>query len=227
MKRLRNIMGIIMYILAIVSIILYIILSNMTNFLISPMLRLILLLLSCILMYLGARITKSSKLMRINIWLWFILYVVLILTLTLFDNYYARGYFHINDWNKKFLDIYLKESFNIIPFKTIFEYTKAISNSGLKYFILNIGGNIIAFMPFAFFLPRLIKKENKALFFTITVALLSLIIEITQFATLSGVCDIDDIILNTLGAVILFKILNISQVKHFIDHIFLENKNVE
>lgn len=212
-----------MYVLAIIPIILYITLSNTKNFLISPALRLVLLLLSCILMYLGARIIKSSKLMKINMWLWFILYVILILTLTLFDNYYARGYFHINDWNKNFLDIYLKESFNIIPFKTIFEYTKAISNSGFKYFILNIGGNIIAFMPFAFFLPKLIKKENKLLVFTITIALLSLIIELTQFITLSGVCDIDDIILNTIGAVILFEVLNIPRVKHFSNWLFIEN----
>ncbi len=223
MERLKKIIGTIMYVLAIIPIILYITLSNTKNFLISPALRLVLLLLSCILMYLGARIIKSSKLMKINMWLWFILYVILILTLTLFDNYYARGYFHINDWNKNFLDIYLKESFNIIPFKTIFEYTKAISNSGFKYFILNIGGNIIAFMPFAFFLPKLIKKENKLLVFTITIALLSLIIELTQFITLSGVCDIDDIILNTIGAVILFEVLNIPRVKHFSNWLFIEN----
>ena len=82
-------------------------------------------------------------------------------------------------------------------------------------------GNIIACMPFAFFLPLLFKKQNNLKVFTLTMILIVLIIELLQFITLSGSFDIDDLILNVLGAVILFLILKIKRINQLIHKIFL------
>lgn len=51
-----------------------------------------------------------------------------------------------------------------------------------------------------------------------------IIIELLQFVTLSGVCDIDDVILNVAGACIMFGILSIKPVKAFVRMIFLSEQ---
>ena len=52
-----------------------------------------------------------------------------------------------------------------------------------------------------------------------------LAIELLQFITLSGSCDIDDIILNVSGALIMYAILKIKDVNNLIKNIFLLEKN--
>ena len=50
-------------------------------------------------------------------------------------------------------------------------------------------------------------------------------IELAQFISFSGSCDIDDLILNVLGAIILYGILRIKSVNNLIRNIFLLEKN--
>ena len=61
--------------------------------------------------------------------------------------------------------------------------------------------------------------------FFITMIIVVLLIEGLQFVTLSGSCDIDDLILNVFGALILYLILSIKSIKHFIRNIFLLENN--
>ena len=61
--------------------------------------------------------------------------------------------------------------------------------------------------------------------FVITSILIVICIELTQLFTASGSCDIDDVILNVIGAVIMYFILNINSVKKIIGNIFLLEKN--
>ena len=80
-------------------------------------------------------------------------------------------------------------------------------------------------MPFALFIPALFKKINNTKKFLITILCITLGIELIQFITFSGRCDIDDVILNTFGAFIMYKILNIKDIKNLINNIFLLEKN--
>ena len=91
--------------------------------------------------------------------------------------------------------------------------------------MLNLLGNIVACMPFAFFLPLLFKKQNNLKRFALTMIIIVLTIELLQFVTLSGSCDIDDIILNVSGAIIMYAILKIKSVNNLIKNIFLLEKN--
>ena len=50
-------------------------------------------------------------------------------------------------------------------------------------------------------------------------------IELLQFITISGCCDIDDVILNVLGSLIMFVILRISSINKFLRNIVLLEKN--
>ena len=67
-------------------------------------------------------------------------------------------------------------------------------------FIYLFFGNIIWFVPFGFLLKRLTRMTaGKIIFLGF---LLSLFIETTQFIFGTGVSEIDDLLLNTLGAAI-------------------------
>lgn len=195
--------------------------------------RLLLLVVSCIFLYFGgfylSKYRNDKKLMKVNLWIFFILYLLLFFTLTLFDEYFGRnGFFNIS-WSSETLNSYLKDRFNLIPFATITNYISAFDSlydtSTIMY---NLLGNIVACMPMAFFLPMLFKKQNNFKVFLITIVLFVLEIELLQFITLSGSCDIDDLILNVFFALIIYKILKISSVNNLIRNIFLlENNKVK
>lgn len=186
----------------------------------------------CLLIYFGSlllsKYLKNNKPMKIGVWLYFSLYLVLLITLVVFD--YFRGgeiSFILGNTSNHALTNYLKNSVNLVPFTTILGYFKAFFSNSMNYdiFLYNIFGNIICLMPFAFFLPRLFKKQNKFKVFLITILLINLGIEILQLLTLSGSFDVDDIILNTIGACIAFWLLNIKCLKDFLNNIFILEKN--
>lgn len=65
--------------------------------------------------------------------------------------------------------------------------------------VINLFGNILAFMPLGFFLPALFGKWQNWLVVVAESYLLSLLVEEVQFISHTGVFDVDDIFLNTLG----------------------------
>lgn len=226
----KRVISIIFYILATAFILIYIGVEFMKNISLSELGRLFLLCGSCLFLYLGALIKSkndnNNKAMKINLWIFFILYLLLFITLTLFDQFWGRNGLTIAKWNKELFDNYINNSLNIIPFKTIIEYIKAFDSLlDTRAVMTNLLGNIVACMPFAFFLPLLFKKQNNIKRFTITMIVIVLLIELLQFVTLSGSCDIDDIILNVSGALIMYGVLKIKSVNNLIKNIFLLEKN--
>lgn len=228
--KIKRVISIIFYILAIVFILIYVGVELMQNISLSELGRLFLLCGSCLFLYFGALIKSknenNNKAMKINLWIFFILYLLLFITLTLFDQFWGRNGFTIVNWNKELFNNYISNSLNIIPFKTIIEYIKAFDSLlDTRAVMTNLLGNIIACMPFAFFLPLLFKKQNNIKRFTITMIVIVLLIELLQFVTLSGSCDIDDIILNVSGTLIMYAVLKIKSVNNLIKNIFLLEKN--
>ena len=90
-----------------------------------------------------------------------------------------------------------------------------------KAFIANIIGNICAFMPCGLFLPLIFKKMNNYYRFLLDMIFMVIIIELLQFVTMSGSCDIDDLILNVLGASIVYFIVKIKFVNKYIRKVLL------
>ena len=222
---LKKITIIILYIIAVLILGIYGIAEITPKFYLSGVTKVIILCSSCISLYFGglllSKYIKNNKPMKINIWIFFVLYIMLFVTLTLFDIFYGRSGFSNIHWTKEILRRYMQNSMNLIPFKTIIGYIKPLNNVSSRIVITNILGNIIACMPFAFFLPVLFKKQNNIKVFTLTMILIVLIIESLQLITLSGSFDIDDLILNVFGAVILYLILKIKKVNQLIHKIFL------
>lgn len=95
--------------------------------------------------------------------------------------------------------ILISADFNLIPFADIL--------SSPREYIVNTVLNIVLFVPFGFFLAAL-WKEYRSLKKTLAAGMgLSLFIEILQIFTFR-LTDIDDLITNTLGAVIGYYLLN-------------------
>ncbi|GGI10812.1 VanZ family protein [Gottfriedia solisilvae] len=89
-------------------------------------------------------------------------------------------------------------AYNFIPFKTIIYYL-FIADINLNIRIMNLGGNIIGFIPFGLILPFLLKKFMNFKMLLIAVFSFSFTYEAFQFICNLGSFDIDDLILNTFG----------------------------
>ena len=86
--------------------------------------------------------------------------------------------------------------YNIVPLETIKLYWHIIPRSTA---IINLGGNVIMFIPLGFFLPRAFPKLKKFFKCFFTAMLIITLVELAQFFTILGSCDIDDLILNMVG----------------------------
>lgn len=104
----------------------------------------------------------------------------------------GRNGFNAFNWTKEGLDIYLDNSVNLIPFKTIIEYIQKIFTSllGTSTIFLNLFGNIACLMPLALFIHMLFKKIDNTKKFLISILCVTLGIELIQFITFTGSCDI-------------------------------------
>ena len=88
---------------------------------------------------------------------------------------------------------------NIVPIKETIN-TFMHSETGMRNSLRNVIGNILVFMPLGFFIPLLFDKFNNLKKVLKVGCLSSLAIELSQLFVGSNVCDIDDVIYNTLGA---------------------------
>lgn len=92
--------------------------------------------------------------------------------------------------------------YNFIPFKEIVRFVKYRRILGFKAFFVNVFGNIIAFMPLGFLLPGIRGHHINGFFVVLGCFSFSLVVEVTQLVTKHGCCDVDDLILNTLGGLL-------------------------
>ena len=84
--------------------------------------------------------------------------------------------------------------------------------------ITNLFGNVIGFIPYGFILPVIAHKCRNGLFIVASGFSLSLLVETVQLIAKVGCFDVDDLILNTLGAAIgymLFAVCNYLRRKRY------------
>lgn len=92
--------------------------------------------------------------------------------------------------------------YNLVPFKEINRFIKYRHQLGMTTVFINILGNIAAFMPFGVGLPIVTKRKAKFLRVLLCTFAFSLSIELIQLVSKVGSCDVDDLILNTIGGVL-------------------------
>ena len=150
----------------------------------------------------------------------FVLYLIFLIYLTLFDVSWLRSGFDFFNFDN------LADRVNLTPFHTIFSFINDFDSLiSTKQIFLNLFGNIFAFMPMALFLPLFFKKQGKIGYFIITLVIIILGIETVQLITGFGRFDVDDLILNLFGAVLAYLVLNIRYVRDLIHNIFLLEGN--
>lgn len=88
---------------------------------------------------------------------------------------------------------------NFIPLKSIFTFL--FNSKNIRISVKNLLGNIIAFVPFGFLVPVLTDRMSKFKSIIVSSFILSLMFEIIQLLTALGEFDVDDILLNVLGAI--------------------------
>lgn len=130
--------------------------------------------------------------------LWFLVYVLLMLWL-LFGQRIEGGH----------VDISLRgdaNNVNLVPFETVRLYWRVLqrqSSPGLLFHsVVNLAGNVIMFVPLGWFLPKICRKFRGVLRTVFFAAGLICLVELLQYFTGLGSCDIDDLILNTGGVLI-------------------------
>ena len=93
---------------------------------------------------------------------------------------------------------------NLVPFSSMGSMLRALWHNpypGVLWTVVyNIGGNIVMFVPLGFFLRALVVKCRKFWRCMGAVAVIMTCVELCQLFTLRGFCEIDDLMLNLLGA---------------------------
>lgn len=121
-------------------------------------------------------------------WVLFILYLCLLAYFMFFSESFGR-----TDTSRGY-------QYNLVPFKEISRYFRYYSIVGPLLFLINMVGNVAAFVPFGFFLP-IISRRSKKWYNTVMLGFaFSLMLETLQLIFMVGSFDVDDMILNTLGA---------------------------
>lgn len=132
---------------------------------------------------------KKKETLRIVAILAFLAYLLLLAYLLFFSSMYGRteemGY-----------------RYNLQPFLEIRRGIEYIDTVGYRYVLVNIAGNIVAFMPFGFLLPLITKQKMHLGKVFVYSLLLTLCAETLQLLSRTGAFDVDDLILNTIGGIL-------------------------
>ena len=105
-------------------------------------------------------------------------------------------------WGTPIYQQQLAENINLVPLVTLKRYWQLLQGSDgalVRHAFINLGGNVVMFVPLGALLPGVfprLRKFWKTFFFS---GALIVTIEIVQYFTLLGTCDIDDLILNLAG----------------------------
>lgn len=105
---------------------------------------------------------------------------------------------------------------NFIPFREMTRYS-----IGSKSFFYNVIGNIVLFVPFGYFVSDYLKAKKTSHILIVSI-LISLTAELIQYKIVRAF-DVDDIILNVVGAIIGFMCyISVIAIKHHLPK-FLQN----
>jgi glycopeptide antibiotics resistance protein len=94
--------------------------------------------------------------------------------------------------------------YNVVPFRTIGLYVLHFDSFTTRSWVINLFGNVGVFMPYGLLLPYLFPLAMRYRMFLLLFGCPLLGLELLQMLLRVGSFDVDDVILNVLGASIAF-----------------------
>lgn len=141
---------------------------------------------------------ETKKRIRFAGLLLFALYLALLVYLLFFAEYYGRagdGGFRMN----------------LVPLREIRRFLNNRETLGEWAVFLNVYGNVLLFVPFGAILPVLHRRYRSFPPVLLRGFLLSVAVEIIQYLSQRGSCDVDDVLLNTLGCAVGYLIFSLAR----------------
>lgn len=135
---------------------------------------------------------KKRKIIRMISRICFIVYMIVLVYFLLLSDGFGRseGYSHYR--------------YNLVPFQEIVRFIKYRAYINFSSVVINLLGNVVAFMPFGALIRWVVDRKMRWFQATGYTFLFSLCVELLQLVAKVGVFDVDDLILNTLGGLIGF-----------------------
>lgn len=101
---------------------------------------------------------------------------------------------------------YLRAMHNFIPLKSVYVLftTPVISTRIIIRFLVNFIGNIVLFVPWGVLLPACFKKLQSFKHFAALTLVALILVESIQIFSMLGSFDVEDILLNMIGACVGF-----------------------
>lgn len=118
---------------------------------------------------------------------------VLYMGLLVYFLFFAESYGRVPDMTEEY-------RYNLKLFEEIKRFWIYRKEVGLLAMALNIFGNVVGFVPFGYILPVMNYRFQNVLLVTVNGFSLSLCVETVQLVFRVGCFDVDDLVLNTLGA---------------------------
>ncbi|TVY10814.1 VanZ family protein [Paenibacillus cremeus] len=99
--------------------------------------------------------------------------------------------------------------YSLVPLRTILSYIHQLKPSYFLIPIINLAGNVGVFVPFGVLLPLLIRSCRSFRRFSLVFLCAIVSLELLQTVLRVGTSDIDDVLLNYLGAAVGFGLVQI------------------
>lgn len=139
----------------------------------------------------GDKQGKAKKIIKVIVsWMLFIGYLIVLSYFLFFSEYYGRTT-TISEYR-----------YNLKLFAEIRRFIVYRDVLGFQTVAVNLAGNVFAFLPLGIILPILNQKNARFFRILLSSILFSGLIELLQLVYHVGIFDVDDIFLNTCGAVL-------------------------
>ncbi|MBD1373123.1 VanZ family protein [Hazenella sp. IB182357] len=147
---------------------------------------------------------RYTTILNVSLWIGYVIYLISILYELILSRFWSRNslfYFPPGTDSIWQIEVW-KINANFIPLQNTINYLTGIERYNLDIILYNTFGNVLIFIPLGIFIALLFKKVARLSIITLFAMSLSTYIEVTQFFLQIGQLDIDDVLLNTLGAML-------------------------
>lgn len=133
--------------------------------------------------------TEIKKTIRLLGRILFVIYILALVYFLFLSEGYGRRDMQDQDYH-----------YNLVLFREIRRFWIYRNKVGFLAAFLNISGNVIGFLPFGFILPIMHRNMKNFWLVTLLGLTLSMFVETLQLVFKVGCFDVDDLLLNTIGA---------------------------